>query len=168
LIRVIRVPLVRVLFFDTETEMKHAALTDQIIAAFYQVYNTLGWGFLEKVYHAALLHELRKRGLTAEANAKFDVYYDGVQVGEYFTDILVEGLVILELKAVERLADTHETQLVNYLKASGIEVGLALNFGPKPQLRRKVFDHTRPKPHSPADLADDAPDTDDPADGYFR
>ena len=148
--------------------MKHAALTDKIIAAFYQVYNTLGWGFLEKVYHAALLHELRKRGLTVQTNTKFDVQYDGVLVGEYFADILVERLVILELKAVERLADTHETQLVNYLKASGIEIGLVLNFGPKPQLRRKVFDHTRPTALGDSSAPNESSGTDDPADEFFQ
>jgi GxxExxY protein len=148
--------------------MKHADLTERIISAFYQVYNTLGWGFLEKAYHAALLHELRKRGLTVQTNGKFDVYYDGVQVGEYFADILVEGLVILGLKAAEHLADTHETQLVNYLKASGIEVGLLFNFGPKPQLRRKIFDHTRLKGLSPSECVDASGESDDPADGYFR
>ena len=148
--------------------MKHAALTDKIIAAFYQVYNTLGWGFLEKVYHAALLHELRKRGLTVQTNTKFDVQYDGVLVGEYFADILVERLVILELKAVERLADTLETQLVNYLKASGIEIGLVLNFGPKPQLRRKVFDHTHPAALTAPTPVDGAGDSDDPADEFFQ
>ena len=149
--------------------MKHSALTDQIIAAFYQVYNALGWGFLEKVYHGALLHELRKHALGVQTKAKFDVHYDGVLVGEYFADILVEGLVILELKAVERLADTHETQLVNYLKASGIEVGLVLNFGPKPQLRRKVFDHTRPTPLDDSSVPNvSSSGTDDPADEFFQ
>jgi len=148
--------------------MKHAALTDQIITAFYQVYNTLGWGFLEKVYHEALLHALRKRGLGVQTNAKFDVVYDGVLVGEYFADILVEGQVILELKAVERLIDIHETQLVNYLKASGIEIGLVLNFGPKPQLRRKVFDHTHPTTFHDSSAPDESSGTSDPADEFFH
>ena len=120
--------------------MKHAELTERIIAAFHQVYTTLGWSFLEKVYHLALLHELRKRGMMAEPNAKIEVFYDGVRVGEYFADLLVEGAVILELKSVEQLSPAHESQLLNYLKATDSEVGLLLNFGQKPQIKRKVYD----------------------------
>ncbi len=97
--------------------MKQSDLTDRIIAAFYQVYNTLGWGFLEKVYHNALLHELAKRGLRVETKRRFDVSYDGVQVGEYFADIVVEGLVILELKSVDQLAPAHEAQLLKLLES---------------------------------------------------
>ncbi len=123
--------------------MKHEDLTERIIAAFYQVYNTLGWGFLEKVYRNALQHELAKRGLRVVPNDKIDVFYDGVHVGEYFADLVVEGLVILELKAVEHLLPEHEAQLLNYLKATTIDVGLLLNFGPKPQVRRKVFETAR-------------------------
>ena len=123
--------------------MKHEDLTERVISAFYHVYNTLGWGFLEKVYRNALLHELRKRGLCVVANEKLDVFYDGVQVGEYFADLIVEGVVILELKAVESLVPEHEAQLLNYLKATNIDVGLLLNFGPKPQVRRKVFETAR-------------------------
>jgi GxxExxY protein len=143
--------------------MKHAELTDRIIGAFYRVYNTLHWGFSEKVYHNALLHELRKSGLRVETKKQYDVFYDGVMVGEYFADVVAEGLVILELKAVEQLTPAHEAQLLNYLRASGIEVGLLLNFGPKPQCRRKVFDH-------PPTLAAHAEsfDDDDPADGLFQ
>jgi len=134
--------------------MKHAELTERIIAAFYEVYNTLGWGFLEKVYHLSLLHELRKRGLVAEPNAKIEVFYDGVRVGEYFADLLVENSVILELKSVEQLSPAHESQLLNYLKATDTEVGLLLNFGSKPQIKRKVYDADLkpPRPiHPPED-----------------
>jgi GxxExxY protein len=120
--------------------MKHADLTEKIIAAFYQVYNTLGWGFLEKVYHAALVHEIRKRGIKVEPQVPIDVFYDGLLIGEYCCDILVENLVIVELKAVEQLTSSHEAQLLNYLKATPIEVGLLFNFGPKPQFKRKVFE----------------------------
>ncbi len=148
--------------------MKHEQLTERIIAAFYHVYNALGWGFLEKVYHNALLHELRKRGLRVETKVKFDVYYDGELVGEYFADIVVEQLVILELKAMENLAPEHETQLVNYLKASSVDVGLLLNFGPKPQFRRKIFETARLKltPPTTADIPTD--ESDDPADSLFQ
>ena len=123
--------------------MKHADLTDRIIAAFYKVYNTLGWGFLEKVYHNALRHELQKRGMSVATNHRIDVFYDGISVGEYFADLIADEVVILELKAVEQLIDEHEAQLVNYLKATDIEVGLLLNFGPKPQFKRKIFETAR-------------------------
>jgi len=136
--------------------MKHADLTERIIAAFYRVHNTLGWGFLEKVYHNALLHELGKRGLPVETKKRYDVFYDRVLVGEYFADVVAEGLVILELKSVEQLATAHEAQLLNYLKASGVQVGLLLNFGPKPQLRRKAYDHGQPGPDEPSPECDAA------------
>ncbi|MCO6450548.1 MAG: GxxExxY protein [Caldilineales bacterium] len=110
--------------------MLHGDLTDAILGAFYDVYNTMGYGFLEKVYENALVHELRKRGMTVEQQAPLPVYYDGVQVGEYYADIIVNNLVILELKAAEAISPVHTTQLINYLKASIIEVGLVLNFGP--------------------------------------
>lgn len=117
----------------------HTELTDLIIKSFYQVYNSLGYGFLEKVYENSLLIELRKNGLNCEKQKPISVYYDNVIVGEYFSDIIVEDKVILELKAAESLCNEHECQLVNYLKASEIEVGLLLNFGTKPQFKRKVF-----------------------------
>jgi GxxExxY protein len=126
--------------------MKHEDLTERVIAAFYHVYNSLGWGFLEKVYRNALRHELQKRGIGVVANEKIDVFYDGIHVGEYFADLVVEGVVILELKAAEQLAPEHEAQLLNYLKATAIDVGLLLNFGPKPQVRRKVFETARRLP----------------------
>jgi len=88
--------------------MKHQDVTERIIAAFYDVSNVLGWGFLEKVYHHSLLHELRKRGVHVVSKAKIDVFYDGVCVGEYFPDLLVEGCVIVEIKSVDLLAPEHE------------------------------------------------------------
>ena len=122
---------------------KHSELTRAIINAFYQVYNTLGYGFLEKVYHNALAHELTKQGHTVTSNMAIEVYYDGVIVGEYYTDLVVDGLVILELKAVENITKQHEAQLLNYLKATKIDVGLILNFGPKPQVARKNYETAR-------------------------
>ena len=122
---------------------KHSELTSAIINAFYQVYNTLGYGFLEKVYENALAHELRKRGFYVIQQAPIKVYYDGVIVGEYYADLLVNGLVIVELKAAEAIAPEHEAQLLNYLKATDIEVGLLLNFGPEPQIRRKIYETAR-------------------------
>jgi GxxExxY protein len=122
---------------------KHADLTDKIISAFYTVYNTLGYGFLEKVYRNAMTIELRKQGLAVVPEAPIRVYYDGQVVGEYFADLLVAGAVLVELKAARQLADDHQAQLLNYLKATPYEVGLLLNFGPKPEIKRKAFDNSR-------------------------
>jgi GxxExxY protein len=98
---------------------------------------------LEKVYQNALVIELRKRGLKVQPQAPIQVFYDGQKVGEYFADLLVEDCVIVELKAAEGLVDEHHAQLLNYLKATNIEVGLLLNFGPKPEIKRKIFESAR-------------------------
>lgn len=119
--------------------MKHQDKTQQIIQAFYKVYNTLGYGFLERVYQNALLIELRKTGFECAPQYPIKVYYEKHQVGEYFADILVDNCIILELKAAEALCEENEFQLINYLKATEIEVGLLLNFGKKPEFKRKVF-----------------------------
>ena len=124
-------------------DFKHADITDLIIKAFYKVYNTLGYGFLEKVYQNSLAIALRKLGLKVVQEARIEVYYEGEVVGEYFADLLVAGAVIVELKAVKRLLPEHEAQLLNYLKATPYEVGLLLNFGPKPEVKRKAFDNSR-------------------------
>ena len=123
--------------------LKHFDLTEKIIAAFYKVYNTLGYGFLEIVYEKALTIELRSMGLTVASQSPIVVHYGQHVVGEYYADLIVEGKVIVELKAASALADEHEAQLLNYLKATDYEVGLLLNFGPKPQFKRKAFDNTR-------------------------
>ncbi|MBE7550974.1 MAG: GxxExxY protein [Anaerolineales bacterium] len=125
------------------TEGKHADLTHQIIGAFFKVYNTLGYGFSEKVYQNSLVLELAKLGLEVKSPYAIKVYYQGVEVGEYFADIVVNEVVILELKAVSQLLPEHEAQLLNYLKATTIEVGLLLNFGPKAETKRKTFDNER-------------------------
>jgi GxxExxY protein len=124
-------------------DYKHSDLTSGIINAFYHVYNQLGYGFLEKVYENALAHELRKRGYTVVQQAPIEVTYDGLVVGSYFADMLVNNVVILELKAADGIAEEHEAQLLNYLKASQIDVGLVLNFGPRPQIKRKIFETAR-------------------------
>jgi len=124
---------------------KHSELTSAIIGAFYDVYNELGYGFLEKVYENALVYELRKRGYRVLQQAPVEVYYDGLQVGQYFADLLVNATVILELKAAEGIVEEHEAQLLNYLKATDIDLGLILNFGPKPQIKRMVFETARDK-----------------------
>jgi GxxExxY protein len=122
---------------------KHAEITDKIIAAFYKVYNTLGYGFLEKVYENALAIELCKQGLEAKAQAPITVFYEGEVVGEYFADLVIANAVIIELKATMALAEEHEAQLLNYLKATPYEVGLLLNFGPQPHFKRRAFENTR-------------------------
>jgi GxxExxY protein len=114
-------------------------LTREIIGAFYTVYSNLGFGFLEKVYHNAMLIELKKLGLKFESEQSIKVYYDGIIVGDYNADIIVDQKVIVELKAVSKLNQKHEVQLVNYLKGTGIPVGLLLNFGEEPGQRRKVL-----------------------------
>ncbi|HQU82626.1 MAG TPA: GxxExxY protein [Pyrinomonadaceae bacterium] len=123
--------------------LKHSEITGQIIKAFYKVYNTLGYGFLERVYENALFLELQEMGLNAVKQAPIKVFYNDQEVGEYFADLIVENCVIIELKAVENLLKVHEAQLLNYLKATEIEVGLLLNFGTTAEYRRKVFNNTR-------------------------
>jgi len=123
--------------------MLHKETTGTIIQAFYAVYNALGCGFLEKVYENALCHELTKQGLNVRQQVPIRVYYDGLPVGEYFADLIVEDHVIVELKAAESLHPGHAAQLVNYLKATEMEVGLLLNFGPKPEFARKIFTSDR-------------------------
>lgn len=117
----------------------HSEITSKILKAFFNVYNKLGYGFLEKVYENAMLIELRKFGLKVEKQRPIKVYYDNELVGEYFADIVVNEIVIIELKAAENLMEAHEAQLINYLRATEIEVGLLLNFGKEPQHKRKVF-----------------------------
>jgi GxxExxY protein len=120
-------------------DLKYKDVTDGIINAFYHVNNALGYGFLEKVYENALSHELRQRGFAVTAQTPITVWYKGVAVGEYFADLVVNQCVIVELKCCASLMPAHEAQLINYLKATGIEVGLLLNFGPRSQVKRKVF-----------------------------
>jgi len=118
---------------------KHSDITGIIIKAFYNVYNQLGYGFLEKVYENALLIELKKFNLECVAQKPVEVFYDELKVGFYIADIIVNNAVIIEVKAAEALCEEHEAQLTNYLRATDIEVGLLLNFGKKAELKRKVF-----------------------------
>jgi GxxExxY protein len=124
-------------------DFKHTDVTELVIKAFYKVYGTLGYGFLEKAYRNAMAIELGKLGLDVVQEACITVYYDEEIIGEYFADLLVADAVIVELKAARKLAEEHEAQLLNYLKATPYEVGLLLNFGPKPEIKRKAFDNTR-------------------------
>jgi GxxExxY protein len=123
--------------------MLHEEITSDIINALYKVYNTLGYGFLEKVYENALAMELATRGHIVKQQLPIQVYYEGKAVGEYFADMLVDDKVILELKTTESIAKEHEAQLVNYLKATKIEIGLLLNFGKEPHFKRKIFSNQK-------------------------
>jgi len=125
--------------------MLHKEITEKIIEAFYQVYNKLGYGFLERVYQKALLIELRKKGLECKEEYPIKVNYEGHLVGEYRADILVNNCVIIENKAQSVLVEENEFQLINYLKATNIEIGLLLNFGKKPEFKRKIFTNDRSK-----------------------
>ena len=123
--------------------MKHEEITEKIIQAFYKVYDTLGYGFLEKVYLNAMYIELTSMGFKADKEKRILVYYFGNVVGDYNADLIVEQVVAVELKAMEVLVEDNEHQLTNYLKATNIEVGLLLNFGKKPQVKRKIFDNDK-------------------------
>jgi len=119
--------------------MQHDEITQKIIGAAYEVYNQLGFGFLESVYERSLAIELRSRGLSGSLQQSVSVRYKGEVVGEYVADLVVEGKVIVELKSVRSIVQSHEIQLVNYLAATGIDVGLLINFGEsKVEVRRKV------------------------------
>ena len=117
--------------------LKYVELSEQIISCAYEVHKILGAGFLEKVYENAMIEELKSRGLKTESQRAITVKYKGKNVGDYFADIIVEDLVIIELKALDKLNDIHELQVKNYLKATGIEVGLLINFGKSVEVKRK-------------------------------
>lgn len=119
--------------------MLHKELTGEILKAFYDVYNSLGYGFLERVYQNALFFELQSRGFKVEAQKKISVFYKGQLVGDYFADIVVNEMVILELKACDYIVEEFEFQLINYLRSTQCEVGILLNFGKEPEFIRKVF-----------------------------
>lgn len=121
--------------------LKHSDLTDQILSAFYAVYNVLGYGFAERVYHEAMAIELRRLGMAVASEKPLPVHYRGILVGDFAADLVVDDAVLLELKAVRQIADEHRAQILNYLRASRYEVGLLLNFGPQAQFERKVFDN---------------------------
>jgi GxxExxY protein len=118
--------------------MLHETITSPILGAFYEIYRARGYGFLESVYSNSIAVELGIRGLSVKREVPAQVHWKGVPVGTYRMDLLVEGKVLVEVKTVERLTDAHKRQLVNYLKATGLEVGLLLNFGPEPQFIRRV------------------------------
>jgi len=124
-------------------ELLHKGLTEAIIKTFYDVYNELGYGFLEKVYQNSMYLELTARGFKVEPQKQIKVYYKGQGVGEYYSDLVIDDLIIVELKAAEVIVEEFEYQLINYLRGTDKEVGLLLNFGKKPEFRRKVFENSR-------------------------
>jgi len=125
--------------------MKYKEITEQIIGAYYDVYNDLGYGFLERVYQNAMYFELLDRGLKVEPQKNIQVYRNGRLIGSYYADLLVNDVVIVELKAAASLIEAHEEQLVNYLKATNLEVGLLVNFGIEPKFERKVWTNQNKK-----------------------
>ena len=125
------------------TDLKHGLITDQILNVFYDVYNELGHGFLESVYHRSLVLALELSGLNVCSRVTIPVWFRGHQVGNFVADVLVENCVLLELKAARSLDSSHRAQLMNYLRATDIEVGLLLNFGERPEFKRVVFDNLK-------------------------
>jgi GxxExxY protein len=125
--------------------LKHSDRTGEIIGVFYEVYNELGHGFLESTYSEAMIVALEARGLAVCRQVPVPVWFRGRKVGQYFADLIVEEKILLELKAVRALDSAHEAQLLHYLRATDIEVGLLLNFGLRPQFRRLLFDNERKK-----------------------
>ena len=125
---------------NTDKALVESDLTERVIGVFYSVYNELGVGFLENVYENALALALNNAGLDVEQQTALAVSFRGHTVGEFRADIVVEKRLILEIKAAERLTPAHEAQLINYLKVARIPVGLLLNFGPRPEFKRRIFD----------------------------
>ncbi len=124
-------------------EQIELALTERVIGAFFDVYNELGSGFLESVYENALAQALRETGIAVQQQAALSVSFRNQIVGEFRADLLIERQLVVELKAVSKLMPIHEVQLINYLKASGIPIGLLVNFGAKPEFKRRVFTNTK-------------------------
>ncbi len=124
-------------------DLKYSELTQTIIGVYYDVYNELGAGFLESVYQKSLALALESAGLAVCSRIDIPVWFRGQRVGQFEGDLLVEKCVLLELKAARALGSAHQAQLLNYLRATEIEVGLLLNFGPKPEFKRVAFDNSR-------------------------
>jgi GxxExxY protein len=125
------------------TEILHKELSDSILKVFYEVYNELGYVFLEKVYQNAMYLELKSQGFKVEVQKQIKVHYKGQLVGDFFADLCIDDLIILELKACDGLVKAHYVQTLNYLKATNIEIGLLLNFGEKPEIKRLIFTNNR-------------------------
>ena len=123
--------------------MKHQDLTDKIIGVFYEVYNELGHGFLESVYEKAMIIAFEERGISVQSQVEVPVWFHGKRAGIFYADLLIENLIIVQLKAVRTLDSAHEAQLLNYLKATEIEIGLLLDFSLKPEIKRRIYDNQR-------------------------
>ena len=119
--------------------MEHEEITHKIIGCAYRVFNQLGFGFLESVYRKSMVIELIRAGYKVEEEKPLKVYYNGQVVGSFSADLVVEECIVIELKSAQNLVKEHEVQLVNYLKATEVEVGLLINFGKKIQVKRKIF-----------------------------
>lgn len=130
---------------DISAGLRHGELTRKIIGTFYDVYNELGYGFLESTYAEAMVVALESLGIAAAREVSIPVWFREKKVGQYFADILVENVVVLELQAARALEPAHEAQLLHYLRATDAEVGLLLNFGNRPEYRRLLFDNERKK-----------------------
>jgi GxxExxY protein len=126
-----------------DSNYKHSELTDTVIGVFYEVYNELGFGFLESVYRNSLRHALLDKGLSVEQEVAVSVFFRGHNVGDFRADLVVNGTILLELKTAEQIVAAHESQVLNYLRSTALELGLILNFGPRPQLRRLLLDNSR-------------------------
>ena len=126
-----------------ETERKHWDLCHEIVKVFYEVYNELGYGFLEAVYEEALARALRDAGFQVARQVSTPIWFRGGLIGDYKADLVVNGVVLIELKATQNVDPSHKAQTLNYLRATEIEVALLLNFGPKPQFHRFVFENNR-------------------------
>ena len=124
-------------------EILHKELSETILKVFYEVYNELGYGFLENVYQNAIYFELKSQGFKVEAQKQIKVYYKNELVGNFIADLLIDDLIIIELKACDTLVKAHYAQTLNYLKATNIEIGLLLNFGEKPEIKRLIFTNNR-------------------------
>ena len=131
----------------------HKSITDVILKVYYDVYNELGYGFLEKVYQNAMYFELKSLGYKVEAQKQIKVYFKRQLVGEYYSDLIVEDKVIVELKATELLMNVHVAQIMNYLKATPIEVGVLLNFGEEPEFKRIIYTNDRKKTGTKSSLS---------------
>lgn len=125
------------------TSYKHSELTDIIIGVFYDVYNELGFGFLESVYRKAMQFALEDKGLSVQSEAAIAVFFRGRNVGDFRADLVVNGCILLELKTADRIIPAHEAQAMNYLRGSSLELALVLNFGPKPAMRRLILETAR-------------------------
>jgi len=128
---------------EDDSSYKHSALTELIIWTFYDVYNELGFGFLQSVYRNSLRLDLVEKGVEVAQEVPVAVLFRGQNVGDFRADLVVNGVILLELKTAEAVIAAHESQVINYLRATSLELGLILNFGPKPQVRRLLLDNIR-------------------------